>query len=108
MIEGGAEFISYQVTGQRTIYPAWEYGISNEYGLWKEFQPKLDSAIDMNWFRDIPDKEKNRPGSLAYFIGFRICEAYLKNHKNKKLALKDLAEMHDPKKIFLASHYKYF
>jgi hypothetical protein len=106
MIEGGAEFISYQVTGMRTIYPAWRYGMVNENRLWKEFRPNLDSAIDLKWFRDTPDKSKNRPGSLAYFIGFRICDTYLKGHKNKKLALRELIEMEDPKKIFLASSYK--
>lgn len=106
MIEGGAEFISYQVTGKRTIYPTWEYGIANENRLWKEFQPNIDSTIDMKWFRDIPDNDKNRPGSLAYFIGFRICEAYLKSHKNEKLALRELIEMENPKKIFLTSSYK--
>ncbi len=106
MIEGGAEFVSYQVTGKRTIYTTWKYGIANENSLWKEFKPGLDSAMDMKWFRDIPDKEKNRPGSLAYFIGFRICEAYLKSHKNKKLALKELIEMEKPKNIFLRSSYR--
>jgi uncharacterized protein YjaZ len=106
MIEGGAEFVSYQVTGKRTIYQTWRYGIANENRLWKEFQPELDAPINMKWFRDIPDKEKNRPGSLAYFIGFRICEAYMKNHKNKRLALGELIEMENPKKIFLNSLYK--
>lgn len=106
MIEGGAEFVSYQVTGKRTIYPAWNYGIANEKNLWAEFRLKLDSAIDMKWFRDTPDKDTNRPGSLAYFIGFRICEAYLKSRKNKKPALRELIEMDRPKKIFLNSSYK--
>ncbi len=106
MIEGGAEFISYQVTGMRTIYAAWEYGIHHENILWKEFQPKLDSVIDMKWFQDVPDAEKKRPGSLAYFIGFRICESYVQSHKNKKQALWELAEMDNPEKLFLTSHYK--
>jgi hypothetical protein len=106
MIEGGAEFVSYQVTNKRTIYPTWRYGTANENSLWKEFQPKLYSAIDMKWFLDIPDKEKNRPGSLAYFIGFRICEAYLKSHKNKKLAVRELIEMENPKKMFWTSSYR--
>lgn len=106
MIEGGAEFISYRVTGKRTIYPTWKYGIANENHLWKEFQPNLGSTINMKWFLDIPDKARNRPGSLAYFIGFRICEAYLKSHKNEKLTLRKLIEMQNPKKIFLTSSYK--
>ena len=106
MLEGGAEFVSYQVTGMRTIYHTWEYGINNEKSLWNEFHPILDSAINMKWFLDTPDKDKNRPGSLAYFIGFRICETYLKSHKNKKLALRELIEMENPEKIFLTSSYK--
>lgn len=104
MIEGGAEFICYQVTGKRTIYKTWAYGIANEQSLWNEFKPKQDSAADMKWFLDVA--ANNRPGSLGYFIGFRICEAYLKNHRDKKPALKDLVEMKDPKKIYLDSGYK--
>jgi uncharacterized protein YjaZ len=104
MIEGGAEFICYQVTGKRTIYKTWAYGIANEQSLWNEFKPKQDSATEMKWFLDVA--ANNRPGSLRYFIGFRICEAYLKNHPDKKLALKDLVEMKNPKKIYLESGYR--
>jgi len=104
MIEGGAEFVCYQVTGKRTIYKTWAYGMANEQSLWNEFKPKQDSATDMKWFLDVA--ANNRPGSLGYFIGFRICESYLKNHRNKKIALKNLVEMKDPKKIYLASGYR--
>jgi hypothetical protein len=104
MIEGGAEFICYQVTGKRTIYKTWAYGIANEQSLWNEFKPKQDSATDMKWFLDIA--AHNRPGSLGYFIGFRICDTYLKNHRDKKLALNELVEMKDPKKLYLESGYR--
>jgi len=105
MIEGGAEFVCYQVTGKRTIPKTWAYGIAHETSLWNEFRPGLDSVINTKWFLDVPDKDNHRPGSLAYFIGFRICEAYLKRHQGKKPALKELVEMEDPKQIFLESSY---
>lgn len=104
MIEGGAEFICYQATGKRTIYKTWTYGLANEQSLWNEFKSKQDSATDMKWFLDVT--ANNRPGSLGYFIGFRICEAYFKNHRDKKLALKDLVEMKDPEKLYLESGYR--
>jgi hypothetical protein len=105
MVEGGAEFICYQVSGKRTLADTWTYGVKNEKALWKEFQPILDSAVDVSWFLAIPDKTRNRPGSLGYFIGYRICETYLSAHSNKKLALTEIIEMEDPEKIFLASQY---
>jgi hypothetical protein len=105
MIEGGAEFICYQVTGKRTLTNTWTYGLANESKLWKEFESKMDSAINMQWFLNITDTATGRPGSLGYFIGYKICESYLQNHNNKKSALKDLIEMENPKKIFLASLY---
>jgi hypothetical protein len=105
MIEGGAEFICYQVTGKRTITGAWIYGLANESDLWKDFEPRMDSAIDAHWFLNTADTPKKRPGSLGYFIGFRICESYLKNHDDKKAALRDLIEMEYPKKVFLESLY---
>ena len=106
MIEGGAEFVSYQVTGKRTIPGTWAYGTANESDLWKDFETKMDSAINMKWFMNIADTSKRRPGSLGYFIGFRICESYMHNHENKKSALADIIEMENPKKIFLASSYE--
>jgi hypothetical protein len=105
MIEGGAEFVCYRLTGKRTIPATWKYGIAHEAELWKEFQPVLDSPIVNKWFLDNPDTVKNRPGSLAYFIGFRVCEAYLKASRNKKAALKELVEMQNPKKIARGSLY---
>lgn len=105
MIEGGAEFVCYQVTGKRTLTETWTYGLANETSLWKEFEPKMDSAINMKWFLNITDTATHRPGSLGYFIGFRICENYLKIHENKKSALIYLIEMENQKKIFLASLY---
>ena len=105
MIEGGAEFICYQVTRKQTLSETWTYGLANETSLWKEFEPKMDSAINMKWFLNITDTATRRPGSLGYFIGFRICENYLKIHKNNRYGLISLIEMENPKKIFLASTY---
>jgi hypothetical protein len=105
MIEGGAEFVCYQVTGKRTISETWAYGTSHEVNLWMDFETKMDSAINMQWFMNIADPVKRRPGSLGYFIGFRICESYMHHHENKKPALIDLIEMGNPKKIFLSSMY---
>jgi uncharacterized protein YjaZ len=105
MIEGGAEFLCYQVTGKRTLTDTWSYGLANEFNLWKDFEMKKDSAINMQWFQNITDTANRRPGSLGYFIGFRICESYLQNHDNKKLAMTDIIEMKNPKNIFLASLY---
>lgn len=105
MIEGGAEFMCFKVTGQRTIPLTWEYGIAHEKSLWNEFKPGLDSAINAKWFMDVPNKDGHTPGSLAYFIGFKICEAYLAKCPDKKLALQELCAMADPKKIFAESLY---
>jgi len=106
MIEGGAEYVSYQVTGKRTIPEAWVYGVANESLLWKEFRPSMDSAIDMKWFLDEYDPVRHRPGSLGYFVGFRICESYLPSQRNKESAFIEIVEMENPKKIFQASSYE--
>jgi uncharacterized protein YjaZ len=105
MVEGAAEFICFFVTGKRTIGATWDYGVSNEKKLWDEFYPILDSTVSMNWFLAMPDKEKNRPGALGYFIGYKICEAYYKNTSDKREALKEIIELADPKKIYKQSKY---
>jgi hypothetical protein len=106
MIEGGAEFVCYRVTGRRTIYPAWNYGLHHEQKLWNDFRPVLDSAIDMKWFRDITDNINNRPGSLGYFIGFRICESFLAHAENKNTSLEEIIKMENPEGIFLSAYYR--
>jgi uncharacterized protein YjaZ len=104
MIEGGAEFLTYRLTGMRTISDAWPYGISHEKNLWKTFKMELDSSIRASWFLDT--RQQERPGSLGYFIGYRICESYLNRCKDKRLALKEIIEMKKPKAIFLVSQYE--
>jgi len=103
LVEGGAEFMCYQVTGLRTIAKAWAYGKAHEQAVWQQFKPLIGSAFDQHWFLDIPYKGK--PGSMAYFVGFRICEAYLARKSNKRQAIKDIGKMADPDKIYKQSLY---
>jgi hypothetical protein len=105
LIEGGAEYVCYQVTGHQTIPVAWKYGMDHEAELWSEFRLQLDTSINRKWFSELPDKSKKRPGSLAYFIGFRICEAYRIRQRDQETALQEIIEMDDPKKVFRGSLY---
>ncbi|CAM3645663.1 DUF2268 domain-containing protein [Pontibacter korlensis] len=106
IVEGAADFIASLMLGRITQSKAiYDYGLEHERELWNEFYTdvKNGKAIgDTNWMYDY---RTNRPADLAYFIGFRICEAYYNNAKDKKQAIADIILMSDAESFLLKSGY---
>ena len=93
LIEGGADFITKQITGQATAQSCFEYGYKHEKELWADFKNQDTSQNFAKWFVNIPDTLNHRPGMLGYFIGYRICEEYYRNSTNKTAALREIIEL---------------
>lgn len=105
LIEGGADFITKQITGKTTAQSCFAYGYKHEKELWLDFKNEDTSQHFVKWFVNIPDTLHQRPGMLGYFIGFRICEKYYRNAANKAAALKDIIELKSPSAIYKKSKY---
>jgi hypothetical protein len=106
LIEGGADFITKQITGKATAQSCFDYGYKNEKQLWTEFKSQDSSQDYRKWFVDLPDTIHDRPGMLGYFIGYRICEQYYRNSTSKNRALKEIIGLNNPLEIYKKSKYK--
>jgi hypothetical protein len=101
LAEGGAEFIAELIAGAvayKHLAPAVR---GKEAELEAEFLRDADkTAIGSNWlYNGIGTPE--RPGDLGYWVGYRIAKAYYRNAADKRAAVRDIIELHDPK-AFLA------
>jgi len=105
LIEGGADFITKQITGKTTAQSCFDYGYKHEKELWYDFKNQDTSQNFVKWFVNIPDTLHHRPGMLGYFIGYRICEEYYRNAVNKVDALRVIIELKNPTDIYKKSKY---
>ena len=93
--EGAAEYVAYRLTGRLGSPAAFDYGRQHEADLQREFGQEADQSIAAKWFLASADAANQRPGALAYFVGFRICEAYYTRAQNKKAALQTIVSLSD-------------
>jgi hypothetical protein len=93
--EGAAEFVAYKLTGRLGSPAAFAYGRQHETALRQQFSPEANQPIAAKWFLATADANGQRPGALAYFIGFRICEAYYAQARDKKAAMQTLISLSD-------------
>jgi hypothetical protein len=105
LIEGGADFITKQITGKTTAQSCFEYGYKHEKEIWADFKNQDTSQNFIRWFVNIPDTSHQRPGMLGYFIGYRICQKYYCSSTNKAAALREIIELKDPAEIYKKSKY---
>lgn len=106
LIEGGADFITKQITGKTTAQSCFEYGYKHEKELWTDFKNQDTTQNFVKWFVNIPDTLNQRPGMLGYFIGYRICEKYYNNSINKEAALREIIELKNPVEIYKKTRYE--
>lgn len=106
LAEGGAEFIAYQLTNKSTMQSVFDQvNKETEKMIWTEFAQQLDKPIEAKWFLAQPDLSLKRPGMLGYVLGFRICESYYHQAKDKKKALADIISLTNPTEIYQQSNF---
>ncbi|PVY40727.1 gliding motility protein GldB-related protein [Pontibacter virosus] len=106
IVEGAADFIASLMLERVTLSKAiYDYGMDYEEKLWREFYADVKngkSIEDTDWMYNYRSK---RPADLAYFIGFKICEAYYNNVSDKKQAIEDIILMSDAESFLQKSGY---
>jgi hypothetical protein len=102
--EGGADFIGSLLTGSIINKVQYEYGIAHEAELWKEFQQHMNEKDFSRWLYN-GDKSLDRPADLGYFIGYRICERYYNQSKDKAKAIRELLSIKNYPKFLKKSGY---
>jgi hypothetical protein len=102
--EGAADFVSEKITGLNINESIHPYGLANEEELWKEFSEEMYGKDFSKWLYN-GEKSSNRPADLGYFIGYRICEAYYEQSKNKEKALHKIIKTNSYRRLLKKSGY---
>lgn len=109
LTEGFADHVMEQVRGNAVGGAAAErqrHGLQHEAALWRQFQPELARRPPFGpWLYDQRRLPSGQPPDMGYWIGKRICEAYLARAADKALALRTLLELRDPAQILRDSGY---
>ena len=92
--EGACDFIGDMVSGQMINRHLHDYGNPQEEALWREFEGEMDGKEMSRWLYN-GSNAKGRPADLGYYMGYKICEAYYQNARDKKQALKDILKIQD-------------
>ena len=102
--EGSADFVAELISGSHINPHLHVYGNPIEKELWTEFQTEMNGKDVANWLYQ-GDRAANRPADLGYYMGYKISEAYYKNTKDKKQAVRDILEIKDMSEFIAKSKY---
>lgn len=92
--EGAADFLGQMSAGELMTPGRNLYGDRHEAQLWREFQTEMMGTEMKNWlYNGVSSIE--RPGDLGYYMGYKICEAYYKNARDKRQAVRDILTIKD-------------
>lgn len=103
--EGGADFIAELISGKHINQKQHKFGNKNEKALWLEFKEAMNGKDISKWMYN-GNRVKNRPADLGYYMGYKICESYYKNSKDKKQAIKDILLVKDANIFLKNSKYE--
>ena len=117
--EGVADYLASVVTGEvpDPDRDAWARG--REAWLWQEFQrdraamladadsvrKPMSSPRYRRWFANYGSPPAGWPYEAGYWVGMRICAAYVARAADQRAAIRELIELRDPAAILKASGY---
>ncbi|MEQ9465966.1 MAG: hypothetical protein RLN88_01070 [Ekhidna sp.] len=103
--EGGAEFVSYYlVEKSKNPYRNKTFFEANEADLKARFLTDLENQDQSYWMWESLTEE-NKNTLLGYTMGYKICESYYLNARDKDQALKDILGVSDAQAFLEASDY---
>jgi len=105
LLEGGADFVAYLVTGGNINARLQAYGIPREAALWAEFKTQMRGTDVSRWLYNQGDATADRPGDLGYFIGYRIAEAFYARTADKRQALLGIIDVSNADLFLTQSGY---
>jgi hypothetical protein len=105
LLEGGADFVAYLVTGGNMNARLQSYGIPREAALWAEFRAVMRGRDVSGWLYNQGSATADRPGDLGYFIGYRIAEAFYARTTDKRAALLGIIDVSNADLFLTQSGY---
>lgn len=89
--EGSCDFIRELVLGTPLQRKPISYGDLHFDNLKKKFKEEMFSSDFANWLYN--GDQKGDSADLGYYMGYKICESYYNNAKNKQQAIKEIIEV---------------
>jgi Predicted Zn-dependent protease (DUF2268) len=94
LIEGAAEFIGELISGKVSNSRLGESTAGREKEIETEFVADEDKTDISAWlYNSTPEQ----PRDLGYWVGYRIVKSYYQHANDKRLALREIMQMTDPK-----------
>jgi uncharacterized protein YjaZ len=103
LIEGAAEFVAEQIAGGIAYSQVRASAEARAMELATAFVSAQDNTDLSDW---LDNSTLERSGALGYWVGYRIVKAYYQHATDKRLALRNVREMTDPR-AFLAESGSY-
>ena len=103
--EGSADFIGELISGGNINSGLHVYADAKERELWDEFRRDMNGT-DLNKWLYQGESASDRPADLGYYVGYRICEAYYRNAKDKKRAIREILQVNDFARFLRDSGYE--
>jgi len=102
--EGSADFIGELISGGLMNQAQYKYGIAHEAELWRQFSAEMNAADTSHWLYEGKVVD-GRPADMAYFVGYRITQAYYERAADKKKALHEILNFKDVNNFLHDSGY---
>ncbi|WP_165764568.1 DUF2268 domain-containing putative Zn-dependent protease [Flavobacterium cyanobacteriorum] len=106
LLEGSAEYISYYLFGTYLNKSSEAYFMSNRKRIWTKFTENVEKTpYEYNqWIYSFRPND-GRPADLGYYLGFKICEAFMNLQSDKKKGLNCLINRNKFKYVYKKSLY---
>jgi len=105
LAEGMADLLGEMASGGCINSPLHVYGKAHESELWKQWKQDVANGNKIKDWIGTYSQTKPRPGDLGYFVGYKICEAYIDKSQDKLAAIRELLTRTDAEKIVEESGY---
>lgn len=103
--EGSADFLAEKVAGATINQHLHRYGDEQEQEIWNAFRKDMYRNDFSNWLYQGNSMEGEAPADLGYYVGYKICESYYVEGKDKKSALREMVKIGNHKRFLKRSKY---
>lgn len=107
LVEGLADHLMRAATDGRAVSDGERdrYGQAHEAQLWREFKAAVDAGRGWQGWMYGPSTVPGRPADMGYWLGRRICDAYVARAADPVAARQVLLVLQDPEAILRDSGY---
>lgn len=103
--EGMADFIGEVISGKTANERLLIYGQGKEKSIWNDFKKEMYLNRGYNWIANSEQETADKPADLGYWVGYKICQAYYEQEKNKKKAIYDMLHIQNYEAFLKQSNF---